>query len=321
MENMNRKLVSIVVPVFNRAEFLPKMLDSLKAQDYRPLQVVLVDNDSTDSSHSVCEEFLQKNKSKDFDVLVVKEIQPGAAAARNCGLSHCLADIVAFFDSDDEMSPDFVSVMHKALTSNVENDVAIGRTRLVFADGKERVRDCWPNATAAHQILAGVISTVSFLAYKSFLYDIGGWNPSVRTWDDYELGVRILMYAHQVEWVNKTFHRIHNHNVSITGESFSATVDGILGALECVDTDINHYEQETDTDKRNVTCMRSALFFRYMMLKGWLLHEGNQNAANKVEERASRISCTAFARVLGRTMCFLTAHGIRGAWRLGKLFL
>jgi len=321
MEDMNRELVSIVVPVFNRADYLPKTLDSLKSQDYRPLQVVLVDNGSTDASLSICESFAQKQTAADFEVVVAKENQPGAAAARNCGLSLCRADIVAFFDSDDEMSPDFVSEMYKALTSDPENDVAICRTRLVFSDGTERVRDCWPNATAAHQILAGVITTVSFLAYKSFIYDIGGWNTSVRTWDDYELGVRLLMYAHKVEWVNRVFHRIHNHNVSITGESFSATVEGILGAMNSVEVDINHYEQESDTDKHRVMLMRRALFFRYMMLKGWLMLEDNTEAAQRVEAIASHIICGVIYRMVGRMICFLTAHRIRGAWRIGRLVL
>ena len=321
MENMNRNLVSIVVPVFNRADVLPATLESLKAQDYRPLQVVLVDNGSTDGSLEVCEAFARKETADGFDVVVSTEREPGAAATRNRGLSLCEADIVAFFDSDDEMSPDFISVMYGALTSNPLNDVAIGRTLMVFADGKERVRDYWPQATVAHQILAGIVTTVSFLAYKSFLYDIGCWNAAVRTWDDYELGARILMYAHKVEWVDRTFHRIHNHSVSITGESFTATVDGILGALRAVDGDIDDYEKASDTNKREVVLMRRALYFRSMLLKGWLGHERNDKDAGRVGAFASTVKCGVFYRIVGGLMCFITAHGVRGAWRLGRLFL
>lgn len=321
MENMNRNLVSIVVPVFNRADALPATLKSLKAQDYRPLQVVLVDNGSKDGSLEVCEAFAREETTDGFDVVVSTENEPGAAAARNRGLSLCEADIVAFFDSDDEMSPDFISVMYGALTSNPLNDVAIGRTLMVFADGKERVRDYWPQATVAHQILAGVVTTVSFLAYKTFLYDIGSWNASVRTWDDYELGVRILMYAHKVEWVDRTFHRIHNHSVSITGESFTATVDGILGALKAVDGDIDDYEKASDTNKREVALMRRALYFRSMLLKGWLGRERNGKDAARVGAFASTVRCGVFYRMVGGMMYFITAHGVRGAWRLGRLFL
>ena len=321
MENIKDQLVSIVVPVFNRADYLPATLASLHAQDYRPLQVVLVDNGSTDGSLKVCEDFKDRYSSDDFDVMVATEKRPGAAAARNCGLSLCRAEIVAFFDSDDEMSADFISSMFKVLTSDPRNDVAICRTRLIFPDGMEKVRDFWANATAAHQILAGIITTVSFLAYKSFLYDIGAWNDSVRTWDDYELGVRILMYAHRVEWVEKTFHRIHNHTISITGESFTATLNGILTALQCVGDDIDKYASASDTGKKGLKQMRVALFFRYMLLKGWLLREGNRKDANRVGLLASDIRCGGCCRLVGCLMSFLTAHGIRGAWRIGKAIL
>lgn len=318
---MNGELVSIVVPVFNRETQLPATLKSLEEQDYRPLQVVLVDNASTDGSLKVCEDFAREHSSDNFEILVVTENKPGAAAARNCGLDHCRADVVTFFDSDDEMSPDFVSTMYHALKSHSSNDLAICHTRLVFADGRERTRDCWPHATAAHQILAGVVTTVSFIAYKAFLYDIGGWNPSVRTWDDYELGVRLLMYARRVEWVDRTFHRIHNHTVSITGESFTATVDGILGALQCVGDDIERYSQTPDAKPHDVSLMRRALFFRYMLLKGWLAHEGNSEDAARVGAIAPANQCRVQYRMVGRLMSFLTAHGFRGTWRIGKLFL
>ena len=300
---------------------MPKTLDSVKAQDYRPLQVVLVDNCSTDGSLEVCKAFARNESTDSFEIVVSTEHEPGAAATRNRGLSLCEADIVAFFDSDDEMSPDFISAMYGALTSNPLNDVAIGRTLMVFADGKERVRDYWPKATVAHQILAGIVTTVSFLTYKSFLYDIGCWNTAVRTWDDYELGVRILMYAHKVEWVERTFHRIHNHSASITGESFTATVDGVLGALRAVADDIDNYEKASDTNKRDVALMRRALFFRSMLLKGWLCQERNDRDAAKVGAFASTVKCSVFYRIAGWMICHITAHGVRGAWRLGRLFL
>lgn len=106
-----QKLVSIIVPVYNRAHTLPRLFASLQAQLYHPLEIVLVDNNSTDTSLEICQAFAQANASDELSIQVTQENTPGAAAARNKGLSIAKGEFVSFFDSDDEMSPDFISSM------------------------------------------------------------------------------------------------------------------------------------------------------------------------------------------------------------------
>lgn len=321
MADINKDLVSIIVPVYNRSSFLSRCLQSIEAQDYRPIQLILVDNGSTDDSLAQCKSFAHAHSTTDFKVVVAQETLPGASAARNRGLSLSEADIVAFFDSDDEMSSDFVSSMHQALISNPDNELAICRTLMVFGNGKEHVRDYWKGATAAHQILAGIVNTQSFMAYKSFIYDIGGWNTKILAWNDYEIGVRLLMYAKRVEWVDKIHHRIYNHVESITADSYSTTAEKNLVSLKCVEADILRYERDANANKREVKLMWRALFFRYMLLKGWLVREHNIVSAEKIEKLTKKIPCGRFHHFVGKFMFWITALGIPGAWRIGRLFL
>ena len=101
--------VSIVIPVYNRAAVVPVTLQSILAQTYRPLQVVLVDNYSTDNTLNVLQQFKEDHEREDLKVVVTREEHRTAGAARNHGFEHATGEWVMFFDSDDIMEQDLVS--------------------------------------------------------------------------------------------------------------------------------------------------------------------------------------------------------------------
>ena len=101
------KRVSIIIPYYNRERLLERTLRSVKRQTYRPVEIILVDNASTDHSAAVARRF--KEEAEDgMTVHLLRENTPGAAAARNCGLRAAQGEYVYFFDSDDELSEDFL---------------------------------------------------------------------------------------------------------------------------------------------------------------------------------------------------------------------
>lgn len=77
---------TVVIPYFNRESFLPRTLDSIAAQTFRPVELILVNNTSTDASERICREFAQKYDRPDFHVILASNNTPGAAHARNTGL-------------------------------------------------------------------------------------------------------------------------------------------------------------------------------------------------------------------------------------------
>jgi len=104
---MNIPLVSIVVPVYNVAEYLPRCVDSLLAQDYPNIEIILVDDGSTDNSFEVCCRYESEK------VRVFTKPNGGPASARNFGIEHCSSDseYLAFVDSDDTVVQKYVSAM------------------------------------------------------------------------------------------------------------------------------------------------------------------------------------------------------------------
>lgn len=116
-------LVSIVVPVYNAQDFLPRCLATIDNQHYRPLEVVLVDDGSTDGSLAICEEY-ERNHAEGIAVKVLTQANSGASIARKHGVEATTGKFLAFIDSDDFVAPTYISSLHTALT-RTKSDVAV----------------------------------------------------------------------------------------------------------------------------------------------------------------------------------------------------
>ena len=312
-----QKLVSIIVPVYNRAHTLPRLFASLQAQLYRPLEIVLVDNNSTDTSLEICQAFAQANASDELSIQVTQENTPGAAAARNKGLSIAKGEFVSFFDSDDEMSPDFISSMLAALLESPTAAFVAARSRMVFENGTEQVREGLEGLSLSSHILSAALSTQSFLARTDFIRRIGGWNADVPIWNDYELGIRMLQSAHSFVTLDRTFHRIYQHADSITGASLGASFHKLQVALPLIEQQILTPCGASESLQRASVI---ALYFRLCILAGKLQAEGNRDAKLWITQRAKNVAqhpaVNKLKQLIGTLLRTYSAHGGRGAWRI-----
>src|SRR6202044_3645761 len=90
-------LISVIVPVYNRERYLGAALDSIFAQDYRPVEIVVVDDGSTDGSASIAQSYP--------NVRYIYQHNQGPVVARNNGLANCTGDLISFLDADDHWPP------------------------------------------------------------------------------------------------------------------------------------------------------------------------------------------------------------------------
>lgn len=108
---MAQAKVSIIVPVYNSAPYLPACLDSILSQSHKHLEVILVNDGSTDQSLDICRAY----EATDSRVRVLDKDNGGVARARNLGLAQVTGDFVGFVDSDDLLAPDFYETLLDAL--------------------------------------------------------------------------------------------------------------------------------------------------------------------------------------------------------------
>lgn len=114
--------ISIIVPIYNTEQYLEKCVDSILQQSYTDVEVLLINDGSTDGSASICCRYAQQDKR----VRVFHQSNMGTAAARNTGLDNAAGEYISFVDSDDYIHSEMYSDLYYALTEN-NADLALFR--------------------------------------------------------------------------------------------------------------------------------------------------------------------------------------------------
>lgn len=128
-----KALVSIIVPVYQVEQYLARCLDSLLAQTYRPLEIVVVEDGSKDGSKAIVEQYVAKHP----DLIVpVYQSNQGLSAARNHGIQASKGDFLVFVDSDDFVASDMIATM----VDDMQDDVSIVETTAYFAYDDKSVK-------------------------------------------------------------------------------------------------------------------------------------------------------------------------------------
>ena len=133
------ELISIIVPVYNTEGYLTKCVDSLRAQTYADLEIILVDDGSTDGSGALCDRFA----AEDRRIRVLHKENGGSSSARNLGIAKAKGQYIGFVDSDDYVDADMYEKLYAALQSGHVNAAQIGRDEIA-PDGSVMPDICIP---------------------------------------------------------------------------------------------------------------------------------------------------------------------------------
>ena len=120
-------MISIIIPVYNVSKYLDKCLQSVVSQTYSNIQIILVNDGSTDNSGEICERW----KKKDNRIEVIHKKNGGLSNARNVGIEKAQGKYLMFVDSDDIISIDLCEMLHSYLLGN-SADLAICDTYHIF---------------------------------------------------------------------------------------------------------------------------------------------------------------------------------------------
>ena len=109
----NEELITIVIPVYNVEKYLDRCINSVINQTYSNLEIILVDDGSTDSCPKICDEYEKKDKR----IKVIHKENEGVSSARNIGLKNATGNYITFVDSDDTITEDYIKVILENLNS------------------------------------------------------------------------------------------------------------------------------------------------------------------------------------------------------------
>lgn len=185
---MSEHLISVIVPAYNAARFLPEAIASIRAQRWEPLEILLIDDGSTDETPAVA--------SALEGVRAFRKPNGGAASARNFGLQEARGEWISFLDADDLWPPDKLARLAPRLEADPSLDVVTGRIQYVQMEGALwlEYRFERPDNTVSH------IHLGAGLYRKRAFQRIGGFDESLSVGDDQdwflrarEAGLRILI--------------------------------------------------------------------------------------------------------------------------------
>ncbi len=180
-------MVSVIIPTFNRAHVLESALDSVLAQMYSPMEIIVVDDGSTDRTQSLLSGYGEKVK-------VLTQTNQGVSAARNLGISHSKGAFIALLDSDDAWTPDKVARQIAFFSDNPE--ALICQTEeLWIRNGRRvnpKVKHKKPSGMIFMQSLKLCLVSPSAVMMRRELFDLRGFfNEELIVCEDYDLWLRI----------------------------------------------------------------------------------------------------------------------------------
>ncbi len=194
-------LVSAVIPTKNRADLLRRALQSVVAQNYAPLEIVVVDDGSTDGTEEVVRSFEQG-----CDIKYLKnDVSQGAPAARNRGIEEAAGSFIAGLDDDDEWHPNRIARMMNAYDESfacVTSDVQMKFARKTVTWRKKAV------ITLQDLLLSNQVGN-QVLAKRSRLLEVGGFDEQLEAAQDYDLWIRLCEQFGPIKNVQEPLQVVH----------------------------------------------------------------------------------------------------------------
>ena len=196
----SRPLVSCVVPVFNGARFLEDAVQSIEAQTWRPIEIIVVDDGSTDGTPDVIERIGDR-------VVALRQSNLGPPAARNAGVRAASGDFIAFLDADDLWLPEKLAVQMARFEARPELELCVGIARNWWIDELRHEADGTPDTMGG----------VSAALFRRTLVDrLGPLDEALRHLDWVEWMLRGTDLGVVAETISEplALRRIHHDNLS-----------------------------------------------------------------------------------------------------------
>ena len=251
-------LVSVIVPVYNVEKYLSRCLDSILAQTYTNLEILIIDDGSTDNSGKICDEYSQR----DHRFRVIHQENHGVGQVRNIGLRESKGEYIQFVDSDDWIEPETIASCYRFL-QEYDADIVCFKVVHEYEDGRQRSHDAgYVTPTLLNKydafsaaLLPGVIAVYpvnKFIKKKLFS---GIQYPEWEISEDIETTYKFIANAEKVLTVNNKFYHYLRHEGSVSRRPFFQQTDNIIKAINnYTDFAARNNMIQNSTQKDNAMC-------------------------------------------------------------------
>lgn len=216
-------LITIVVPVYNVEKYLGRCLDSILEQTYRNLEIILVNDGSTDGSESICKQYL----SMDDRLRYIYQHNQGLAAARNAGIDRATGKYIAFVDSDDFIDKRYIETLYRLI---IQYDCDISICGLIKTtqdkpsvkkkkwsekvyNGQELIRDMYNQNMLDLSVACNKLLKISLFQKERF--------PVGKLYEDFVLCTKLIYRSNKVAYTTEPLYYYFQSKESITRRKFT----------------------------------------------------------------------------------------------------
>lgn len=201
----NRLLVCAIIPVYNGDRYLAKAIESILQQTYQPLEIIVVDDGSTDNSAEIAQSYPE--------VRYFYQLNQGVAVARNRGIAEACGEFIAFLDQDDFWAPNKLSIQVDYLLEHPNIGYTLAKMRIFLEPGTEKPP--WLKAEyLSEDVTAYIVGAL--VVRESVLRNVGEFNPSYKFGNDSDWFLRTVDAGIPMAILPETLlhRRVHGANES-----------------------------------------------------------------------------------------------------------
>lgn len=206
-----RPQVSVVIPAYNSAEYLPAAIESVLAQTYRDFEIIVVDDGSTDATPEVLQRYGDQ-------ILAVSQANQGVALARNHGIRMAQGDWVAFLDADDLFLPDKLAAQMALAEANPSLGLIHSGWQRVDSQGRFLMDvEPWrqvPDLSLESWLRWKPVLPSAMLFRRDWLERSGGFDPQFPPAEDTELVLRLALMGCEAAWLPQITVKYRQHEAS-----------------------------------------------------------------------------------------------------------
>ncbi len=203
-------LVSIIIPSYNRADFLTEAVKSIISQTYRPIECIIVDDGSTDNTKEIVEQFISNNTDQ-FEIKYIFQERAGAQVARNTGTAKVSGAFIQYLDSDDFLYLQKLERQVNFLQTNPTCDGVFGDWEEGIPENKKKITIYKSDNLLLQIINERCIANFSFLMRAEIVKKIGNWDTNLKRNQEIDFHLRGVLVGGNFEYqpLNTGLWRLH----------------------------------------------------------------------------------------------------------------
>ncbi len=259
---MEKDLISIIIPVYNVEKYLRNCIDSVIAQTYKNIEIILVDDGSPDKCPAICDEY----EKKDSRIKVIHKENGGLSDARNAGIELANGKYITFIDSDDDVSSEYIEYLYELL---IKNNTKMSIATHTVVSNKKRIN--WGNGytekvLTTEECLDKMLCEQGFSVsawaklYSKELFDEVRF-PKSKLNEDNGTTYKLILQCDKIAYGNKSIYNYYKRENSITMSTFNLKKMDLIELTDkmCDEIDTKYSNLKDSTNKKRVTSRFSVL--------------------------------------------------------------